>query len=269
MKKTVLITGAARGIGFTIAKRLIKDGYRIAISDLNSDAVAEAVAQLGGDTYGIAFDISDVTATREAVRTVAETCDGLYGLVNNAGIFKSGALLDVTESDYDALHDINLRGAFFALQESAKIMLADLAINPQDGPTATAQAAKAGAQTKGVIVNIASAAGRGGRPTQTIYGMTKAGLVHLAWSAAQAFAPYIRVYSVCPAAIESAMWQQTVSERLALGGQEAVDAFMSRIPMGRAGTQDEVAGVVSFLFSDDAAFMTGSALDVSGGLHMA
>jgi len=120
----------------------------------------------------------------------------------------------------------------------------------------------------GVIVNIASASGRSGRPTQTIYGLSKAGLVHLTKSAAMALAPDVRVVAVCPAAVETDMWQETLAQRRAVGGEADVQALFARIPLGRSCTVDELANVIAFLASDGASYMTGCALDVSGGMEM-
>jgi len=144
--------------------------------------------------------------------------------------------------------DINLRGAFFVMQEAARHMKAF--------------------GNGGVVVNISSASGRSGRPTQTIYGLSKAGLIHLTKSAAIALAPDVRVTAVCPAAIETDMWSETLRQRREVGGEADVQALFARIPLNRSASAEELAGVIAFLCSDAAAYMTGCALDVSGGMEM-
>lgn len=246
--KVALITGGARGIGLATAKALHADGWRIALADLDADALPAATAEVGPDTLPLVLDISDVGAVRHAVGEVVRRAGRLDGLVNNAGIFRNEPLLQTDEATYDRLMDVNLKGSFFVLQAAAQAMLH--------------------AGTGGVIVNMASAAGRSGRPTQAVYGMTKAALIHLTQSAALAFAPHIRVASVCPAAIETDMWADVVAQRRATGGDADIAAFMAGIPLGRSGTPEEVAAIVAFFFSDRAAFMTGNTFDVSGGREM-
>jgi len=247
-RKVAIITGGARGIGLATAHALAADGWRIALADRDAAALEAAAPQVGSDTLTVTLDVSDVAAIKAAVADVVARAGRLDGLINNAGVFRNEPLLDVTEQTYDWIMDINLKGAFFMLQESARAMLA--------------------AGNGGVIVNMASAAGRTGRATQTIYGLTKAGLIHLTKSAALAFAPHIRVASICPAAIETDMWAETVAQRRAVGGDADVAAFMASIPLGRPGTVEEVANVIRFFCSDAAGYMTGSTFDVSGGREM-
>ena len=249
-KRVAVITGGARGIGLAAARALMRDNWRVVLTDRDTAALADAATELGGDTLTFPLDVSDVGQIRAVVGEIAREAGRLDCLVNNAGVFRNELLVDVEEQTYDWLMDINLKGAFFMLQACAKAMLA--------------------AGNGGVIINIASAAGRSGRPTQTVYGMTKAGLITLTKSAALAFGPHIRVGAICPAAIETEMWAQTVAQRRAVGGEADVQAFMARIPLGRPGTVEEVADLIRFYASPTggAAFMTGTTLDISGGLEM-
>lgn len=247
--KVALITGGAKGIGLATAKAMRAQGWQIALADRDKVTLKAAVAEVGANTLPVVLDVSDVAAVRETIPKIAAQFGGrLDCLVNNAGVFKNEKFFDVDEAGYDRLMNVNLKGAFFVLQACAQVMKA--------------------AGNGGVVVNIASASGRSGRPTQTIYGLTKAGLIHLTKSAALALAPDVRVVCVCPAAIETDMWTETLAQRRAVGGEEDVRALFARIPLARSGTTEELAGIIAFLASDQAAFLTGCALDVSGGMEM-
>lgn len=247
--KIALITGGAKGIGLATAKAMRAQGWQVALADRDEATLNAAVAQVGPGTLPVVLDVSDIAAVRETIPNVAAHFGGRFDcLVNNAGVFKNEKFFDVDEASYDRLMDVNLKGAFFVMQACAKAMKE--------------------AGNGGVVVNIASAAGRSGRPTQTIYGLTKAGLIHLTKSAALALAPDVRVVCVCPAAIETDMWNETLAQRRAVGGEEDVKALFARIPLARSGTTEELAGIIAFLASDKAAFVTGCSLDVSGGMEM-
>ncbi len=246
--KVALITGGARGIGFTTAKTLLDQGWRVVIADRDEAALMAATQELGGKAMPAPMDVGDIPAIRKTIAEVAERMGRLDGLVNNAGVFKNQLLLDATEEDYDHIMDINLKGAFFVLQASAKAMM--------------------DAGNGGVIVNVASAAGRSGRPTQTVYGLSKAGLVHLTKSAAMVFAPHIRVCCVCPAAVDTEMMVENLSQRRAIGGEADAMGFLARIPMGRMSKPEEVSDLIAYLMSDKAAYITGGSIDISGGLDM-
>lgn len=247
-RKVVLITGGARGIGLATALALRDMGWRVALADRDPAALDEAVQVVGEGTVPVPLEVTNILAVREAVAALVEKTGRLDGLINNAGVFKNELFFDIDEASYDRIMDVNLKGAFFVMQAAAKAM-------KQAG-------------NGGVIVNIASASGRSGRPTQTIYGLSKAGLIHLTKSAALALAPDIRVVAVCPAAVETDMWQQTLAQRRAVGGEADVQALFARIPLGRSCSAEELADVIAFLLSEKAAYMTGCALDVSGGMEM-
>ena len=247
--KVAMVTGAARGIGLSTARCLVRDGWRVVLSDRDTTMLHESAATFPeGSVVPLVLDVADIGAVQTQIAAIAEQMGRFDGLINNAGIFRNERFFDTTEETYDRLMQVNLKGAFFAMQSAAKFMKAF--------------------GNGGVIVNIASAAGRSGRPTQVIYGLTKAGLIHLTKSAALALGPDIRTIAICPAAIESDMWQQTLTERRAVGGDADVEAFMARIPLRRAGTVEEVAEMIAFLMSDRAAFTTGTTIDISGGLEM-
>jgi NAD(P)-dependent dehydrogenase (short-subunit alcohol dehydrogenase family) len=220
------------------------DGWRVILADRDESALGALSAEFNT----ILIDVGDVSAVREEIAAVAERYGRFDCLVNNAGVFRNEPLLDVEEAEYDRLMDVNLKGAFFCLQAAAKAMRA--------------------AGNGGVIVNVASAAGRSGRPTQTVYGLSKAGLIHLTKSAALALAPDIRVVCVCPAAIDTEMMVQNLAQRRTVGGEADAMGFLARIPLARMGTAEEVASLIAYLASDKAAYLTGGAVDISGGLDM-
>jgi meso-butanediol dehydrogenase/(S,S)-butanediol dehydrogenase/diacetyl reductase len=180
-------------------------------------------------------------------------------LFNNAGVIRLQPMLDVTESEWDRVLDVNLKAVFFVLQAAARRM--------------KSQAPMAGSELRGKLIQTASIAGyRGGNHLMTPYSASKAGVISLTRSAAQALAPD-RVTSncVCPGAVDTAMWEQIDREWAALEGLAPRDAWKRRIrpiPLGRPETADDVAGVVAFLAGPDSDYMTGQALKVDGGLVM-
>jgi 3-oxoacyl-[acyl-carrier protein] reductase len=245
-RKVALVTGGAGGIGQATGIALIRDGWRVILHDLPGAALDETAERIGAAK--VAFDLRDVGAVRAGVAEAAGTFGRLDALVNNAGVFKLEPIWDVTEETYDFLMDINLKGAFFTLQAAA------------------AELKKAGG---GVIINVASAAGRSGRDTQTIYGLSKAGLVHLTKSAALALGgDGIRVCCVCPAAVDTEMMAKNFAERRQVGGDDSVNAFMAKLLIKRMSTPEEIAELIAYLMSEKAAYMTGGSIDISGGLDM-
>ncbi|GAB4459617.1 MAG: SDR family oxidoreductase [Armatimonadaceae bacterium] len=227
---------------------MLAAGWQVVIADRDEDALMVAVQELGGKAMPAPVDIADIAGVRKMVGEVVHRTGRFDGLVNNAGVFRNEPLLDTDEATYDRIMDINVKGAFFMLQAAAKAMLE--------------------AGNGGVIVNVASAAGRSGRPTQTVYGMSKASLIHLTKSAAIAFAPHVRVCCVCPAAVDTDMMVENLAQRRAVGGEADAMGFLARIPMGRMSTPQEVADLIAYLMSEKASYITGGSIDISGGLDM-
>jgi len=255
--RIVLITGAARGIGAATARRLARDGARLVLADLDGVGAEKLAAELGG----VAVQ-ADVTKAADVARMLEEPYrrwSRLDVLFNNAGVIRLQPMLDVTESEWDRVLDVNLKAVFFVLQAAARRM--------------KSQAPMAGSELRGKLIQTASIAGyRGGNHLMTPYSASKAGVISLTRSAAQALAPD-RVTSncVCPGAVDTAMWEQIDREWAALEGLAPRDAWKRRIrpiPLGRPETADDVAGVVAFLAGPDSDYMTGQALKVDGGLVM-
>lgn len=249
VQRVAVVTGGAGGIGIAAGKALVADGWRVVLVDVDSAGLEKAAAEVGAGTATWVLDIRDVAAIRASFAEIAQSMGRLDALVNNAGVFRLESIWDVEESTYDWLMDINLKGAFFCLQAAAKEM------------------ARLG--NGGVVVNVASAAGRSGRPTQVIYGLSKAGMVHLTKSAAIALAPdRIRVCCVCPAAVDTGMMAKNFAERRDVGGDADVQAFMAKLLVPRLSKPEEVADLVAYLCSDKASYITGGSVDISGGLDM-
>jgi meso-butanediol dehydrogenase/(S,S)-butanediol dehydrogenase/diacetyl reductase len=255
--RTVLITGAARGIGAASARRLAGEGARLVLADVDAAGVEKLAAELGQ----VAVQ-ADVTRSADVERMVGEPYrrwGRLDVLFNNAGVVRLQPLLEVTEAEWDRVMTVNLRAVFFVLQAAARRMVA--------------QDLMPGSELRGKLIQTASIASyRGGNHLMTPYSASKAGVVSLTRSAAQAFArERITSNCVCPGAVETAMWEQIDREWGALEGLGQGEAWKRRIrpiPLGRPEKPEDVAAVVAFLASSDSDYMTGQAINVDGGLVM-
>ena len=237
-ERSALVTGAARGIGLAIAERLIADGSRVAIVDVDGAAVTEAATRLGKNALAV---IADVTKTDDVERAVAmpiERWGRLDIVVNNAGITgRSFPIWELSDEDWQTVIACDLTSVFLVCRAAVKHMLA------------------AGG---GRIINIASVAGKDGNPTLVPYSTAKAGVIGLTKALAKEVATKnIFVNAVAPAMIETELLKQMEPA--------TVDLLRSKIPMGRLGRPAEVAALVSWLASDECSFSTGAVFDLSGG----
>jgi len=255
--RTVLITGAARGIGAACARRLAADGAKLVLADLDGAGAEKLAAELGQVAVR-----ADVTRPEDIDRIVDEPYrrwGRLDVLFNNAGVIRVQPMLEVTAEEWDRVMDVNLRAVFFVLQAVARRML-DQDLMPES-------------ELRGKLIQTASIASyRGGNHLMTPYSASKAGVVSLTRSAAQVLAPHrITSNCVCPGAVETAMWEQIDREWGALEGLGQGEAWKRRIrniPLGRPERAEDVAGVVAFLAGPDSDYMTGQALNVDGGIVM-
>jgi meso-butanediol dehydrogenase/(S,S)-butanediol dehydrogenase/diacetyl reductase len=252
--RVAIVTGAGRGIGRATALELARMGADIAVAELDrvtGDRTAAEVKGLGRRALVLP---TDVTA-RAALATMVERTLGDLGridiLINNAGIYRAAATLDITEEHWDAVLDINAKAVFFASQAVLPTMIA---------------------QKRGAIVNRASMAGKIGSKTNLPYNASKAAVVSMTKSLALAHAADgIRVNCVCPGFVETDMWTKVAREQGALLGMSAEEFTRQRaasVPLGRMEKPEDVASVIGFLASDRSGYMTGQALNVTGGLVM-
>ena len=242
--KIALVTGASRGIGRAVAKKLAEHGAYVYVNYLGSEAAAqETVAEIiqnGGRAETLQCNVADFAACGEMIAAVIKKSGRLDILVNNAGITKDGLLMKMSEEDYDQVLDINLKGTFHTIRHASRYLLK---------------------QRSGRIINITSVSGVLGNAGQANYSASKAGVIGLTKSAARELASRgICVNAVAPGYVETDM-TQALSERVKA-------QMLSQIPLGRAASPQEIADVVLFLASEQSAYMTGQVLCVDGGMAM-
>ena len=255
--RVVLITGAAGGIGTAVARRLAADGAKLVLSDMDGPAVTKLAGELG--QVAIRTDVTRASDIAAMIDEPYKRWQRLDVLFNNAGVIRVEPFLDATEGEWDRVMSVNLRAVFFVMQAAARRM--------------REQNVMPGSQLRGKLIQTASIAGyRGGNPLMTPYSASKAGVISLTRSAAQALAAdRITSNCVCPGAVDTAMWTQIDKEWGELHGWGEGEAWKKRIrhiPLGRPETAEDVAGVVAFLAGPDSDYMTGQALKVDGGLVM-
>ena len=239
--KVAIVTGGARGIGQAIALRLAEEGAQIAVCDVqHSEETVARIEELGRAASALKVDITHKSQVDHAVEMIMSKWGRVDILVNNAGITKDGLLLRMRESEWDAVLDVNLKGAFLFSQAVLRPMLR---------------------QRQGRIISIASVVGLMGNPGQTNYAASKAGLIGFSKSLAREVASRsITVNCVAPGFIASEMTDALT--------QDQKKALLDQVPMGDIGLPSDVAAVVTFLASDAARYITGQTINVDGGLVM-
>ena len=241
--RIALVTGASQGIGRACAVELARAGATVVLAARNEVKLAEAVAEIeaaGGQAVAIPLDVASEESIKACAKSVLERFGKVEILVNNAGITRDGLAMAMKRADWDAVLGTNLTGAFLLTQAVLRPMLKN---------------------RWGRIINVSSVVGRTGQAGQVNYAASKAGLIGLTRSLAREVASRgITVNAVAPGYIETAM--------TAVLDEKVRAAMMAEIPLGRAGTDVEIAQSVAFLASDAAGYITGQVLDVNGGMFM-
>lgn len=244
--RVALVTGAARGIGAAIARRLAADGAAVAVLDIEESATAEtvtAITDAGGTAIGLGCDVTVAEQVDGAVARTVNEFGRLDILVNNAGVIRDNLLFKMTEDDWDTVLDVHLRGAFLCSRAAQKHMVE---------------------QHFGKIVNLSSTSALGNRG-QANYSAAKAGMQGFTKTLAIELGPFgINVNAVAPGFIATAMTDAT-ARRMGMEPDQLQQTVADSTPLRRSGVPDDVAGVVSFLVSEDASYVSGQVIYVAGG----
>ena len=242
-EQVALVTGASRGIGAVIAQRLAQEGAKVAVNYQTSEAAAlrvvRLIAEAGGESAMMAGDVSQEEDADALVKQVMEQWGRIDVLVNNAGITRDRLLLRMTPEDWDRVLEVNLRGAFLCTKYVMPHLIR---------------------QRQGRVINISSVVGLGGNPGQANYAASKAGLIGFTKAVAREVASRnITVNALAPGFIDTGGMVDQMTE-------EARQTVLSRIPMERFGSADDVAEAVSFLCGSGAGYITGQVITIDGGM---
>ena len=243
-ERTAVVTGASRGIGRAIALELAKRGASVVVNYAASAEKAEEVAaeikSNGGQAIAVQADVADFEQAGQLIKKAIETYGKIDILVNNAGITRDKLIMMMSEEDWDAVQDTNLKGTFNCSKAAVRPMMR---------------------QRSGRIINIASVAGQMGNAGQTNYSASKAGQIGFTKALAREIAPRsITVNAIAAGIVETDIWANVA--------EEMKENMLQLIPLGRKGEAEEIAYAVAFLASDEAAYITGQCLAVDGGMAM-
>jgi meso-butanediol dehydrogenase/(S,S)-butanediol dehydrogenase/diacetyl reductase len=253
--KVALVTGGARGIGDTISTKLAEYGSVVAVSDLGLDGaqtVADKINAQGGKSRGYEFNVTDWDAAQDVVTQVENDLGPIAILVNNAGLSSVVPFLELEEDEWDRVLAVNLKGTFITCRAVLPRMVA---------------------HGHGRVVNMSSILGKSGEANFVHYSASKAGVIGLSQALAAEMAPHgITVNSVCPGIVDTPMWTDLYTEAVASSDrfsteQDVRNFVLSRIPLGRTQTPEDIAEMVAYLVSDLARNMTGGSYHVDGGMQ--
>jgi 3-oxoacyl-[acyl-carrier protein] reductase len=244
--RVAMVTGAGRGIGAATAKRLAQDGATVAVIDLreaDTEATVKAIQEAGGTAIGIGCDVSQAAQVDEAVSKIVEDFGRLDILVNNAGVIRDNLLFKMTESDWDMVMNVHLKGAFLCTRAAQAHMVT---------------------QKYGKIVNTSSTSALGNRG-QANYSAAKMGLQGFTRTLAIELGPYnINVNAVAPGFIDTDMTKAT-AERVGVDPEAFKKMAAEQVPLRRVGKPEDIANVVAFLVSEDASYVSGQVIYIAGG----
>ena len=242
--KVALVTGASRGIGSAVAKSLAKEGAFVIVnyngSKERAEAVAAEITAAGGNAAVYGGDVSDFNACGDMIKELIKEYGHIDILVNNAGITRDNLLMKMSEEDFDGVLATNLKGTFNTIRHLSRYLLK---------------------QRSGSIINISSVSGVVGNPGQANYSASKAGVIGLTKSVARELSSRgITCNAVAPGFIETEMTEKMP--------EAAKENLLAQVPLMRAGSVEDVAGVVTFLASECASYITGQVISVDGGMSM-
>jgi len=240
--KTALVTGGASGFGAGIVRKFLTEGARVAIADINAGAAQDLASELGGQAFAVTVDVSSNDSVAAMAKIVLERFDGLDILVNNAGITHLPAPMEeISEDDFDRVFAVNAKSVFLTARHFVPVMKQKRA---------------------GAILNVASTAGVSPRPRLSWYNSSKGWMITATKSMAVELAPSgVRVNAINPVAGETPLLKSFMGEDT----PEIRARFLSTIPLGRFSTPEDMANAACFLCSDEAAMITGVAMEVDGG----
>lgn len=241
--KVALITGAGGGIGATTARTFAKEGARVVVADVNEEGVRKVVEDITsseGSAIGVTMNVADSASVQAAVEQAKAWAGRIDILLNNAGITRDAGLLKMTEEQWDAVIDVNLKGVFLCGKAVAPLMVE---------------------QGSGSIINVSSVVGLYGNYGQTNYAATKAGVIGITRTWARELGPKgVRVNAVCPGF--------TATEMVMTVPENVLDGIRQKTPLRRLAEPEEIARTYVFLASDDSSFITGAVLSADGGLTL-
>jgi sorbitol-6-phosphate 2-dehydrogenase len=255
--RVVLVTGGAQGLGEAIGERFAREGATVILTDINEDGVKATAARIGAEhgvrTLGIKMDVTDDFEVHSSMEMVERDFGRLDVMVSNAGILKAYHLVEFPVSEWRQVIEVNLVGYMICAKHACQIMQK---------------------QKSGTIIQINSKSGKKGSFGNSAYAASKFGGIGLTQSLALEMAPYgVRVNAVCPGnLLDGTLWQQSLYEQYArtqnLTVEQVKQKYMDQVPLGRGCSYDDVTSVVAFLASDEASYMTGQAINVTGGQEM-
>jgi len=253
--RVAIVTGGGAGIGRSVCVNMVKEGAKVVVADINQEAAretADSIKKEGGDAMAIKTDVTQKSDVQAMAAAALKAYGNIDILVNNAGTDIKGAITELTEKTWDTLMDINLKGVFLCTQAASHTMIE---------------------RRYGRIVNISSMAGKTGEPLTSPYCATKFGVIGFTQSIALELGKHnITVNAVCPGPVDTDLIRQSVAQSAKIKGMAPEDFlqefFIDPTPLGRIAQPVDIARAVIFLASDEAEFITGSTLNVSGGREM-